>query len=221
MNVLPIPFVFRSAAAIHDGRKIQTRRPVKPQPPKGSALHRHYGDDAPRPELAHTFGWFVPEAGDLWPCNDEDRIACPFGQPGDLLWVQEPWRIDDFDDVAYETGDGWIRYPEPEWQDPKTMPRWASRLTLVVEEVRVERVQDISEVGAKAEGVDSWMAGGQQGAMCTPVENFSICLDSIYLGKGLGWDANPWVWTILFRPIFANVDQVLKDPAAYGVEAAA
>jgi hypothetical protein len=80
------------------------------------------------------------------------------------------------------------------WRPSIHMPRWASRITLTITDVRVERVQDISEADAKAEGVlmddpDAIFYSGM----------FAHLWNTIYHKRGLGWDANPWVWVIHFR----------------------
>lgn len=136
----------------------------------------------------------------------------PF-QVGQILWVRETWR----ELGSAQTADGSIPPPEvavgniiyaadhPEegpWRSPRYMPKWASRLTLEVTNVRVERVQDIRDPDAIAEGVEwtgladktGWTVGG-------PTQAFQILWDSINKKRGFGWDENPWVWVVQFTQI--------------------
>jgi hypothetical protein len=109
--------------------------------------------------------------------GDEARVPSPFGNPGDRLWV------------------------------PIHMPRWASRITLEVASVRVERVQEIRCSGLLAEGVclsDDAIAYLRGGMMTDgAVEAFADRWDAINAKRGYGWDANPWVWVYEFRRVEA------------------
>jgi len=106
------------------------------------------------------------------------------------------------------------------WRSPIYMPRWASRLTLRLTDVRVERVQEISEDDARAEGVSlSWVTKPRDGTL--PPGSFrggtwrcglQKTWDSIN-GKKHPWDSNPWVWVLCFETILRNVDEVLKEAA--------
>ena len=89
------------------------------------------------------------------------------------------------------------------------MPRWASRITLRITNVRVERVQEISEEDAQAEGFR------REPAMpIDPRDWFRVLWDSINAGRGYPWSANPWVWVVEFTSILENVDAVLAREAA-------
>ena len=145
MKERPILMHARSINAILEGRKTQTRRIVKPQPnliPQAAPVDNG---------TVYTSGWF--EGG---PVPEYVLARCPYGQPGDRLWVREQFSaLESFDFFNPEAPD---EIPEfwywadgnPKWGDwtkPKPsihMPRWASRLTLEVTGIRVERVQDIS-----------------------------------------------------------------------------
>ena len=102
------------------------------------------------------------------------------------------------------------------------MPRWASRLTLKVTDVRVERVQYITEADAKAEGARPDRSGGGMVGMYSPLgvdpfaysRGFRRLWDSINTDRGFSWDANPWVVAISFSVIRQNVDEYLKGAAA-------
>lgn len=165
----------------------------------------------------------VSRGGRNWHCEDPEAVlACPYGQPGDRLWVREKWAPDPpIDDSWASTEwsgcgrriDGvperfhhprfcnyaadWLHGPI-RWRPGIHMPRWASRILLELTEVRVQRLQDISEADAMAEGIDP---DGDEWRDCclTPRTPFLTLWESI---NGLGsWDANPWVWALSFRRI--------------------
>jgi hypothetical protein len=106
-----------------------------------------------------------------------------------------------------------ILYPpsmSKKWRPSIFMPRWASRITLEVTGVKVERVQDISEDDAKAEGAIRmlnqfdgvyWTHGADKNAYRDVRLSFFTLWDSINAKRGFGWDVNPWVWVISFRVI--------------------
>jgi hypothetical protein len=204
MKERPILFSDPMVRAILEGRKTQTRRIVK-----YSAWH-NYGD-------CDIDGKMV----DAWGI---DRSLCPYGQPGDRLWVRETWRVGARWDnskpsdippnsctVLYKAGgfttngDAGERIHGGECSNPawagKTrtaihMPRWVSRIDLEVTGVRVERLQEISEADAEAEGVRNSL-NIPSGRFAN--ENFAHLWESIN-GPG-SWDANPWVWVVEFRRI--------------------
>ena len=205
----PIPFRDDMVRAILAGRKTQTRRVVKPQP---TALVSGWSDGAEPGDvvilqpaswphrLAESKGRNKRAAGDLTPT----RIACPYGEPGDLLWVKETWcesfAWDDDSRNGYcyrATNDG----PEPgRWKSSRYMPRSASRITLEVVAVRCERVQSITADDARAEGPpdvenNTWPTVADY----HPVEAFASLWDEINAKRGHPWDANPWVWVVEFR----------------------
>lgn len=151
---------------------------------------------------------------------------CPFGQPGDRLWVRETWHGTKGEPNVY--GNGCLRYyradyedhpayPQPfRWTPSIHMPRWASRITLEVTGVRVERLQAISEADARAEGVLQWAA---ELAMNPKVSETDIQAMAEKYGTGSlrggyaalweeingpgSWDANPWVWVVEFKRLEA------------------
>jgi len=163
-------------------------------------------------------------------CNDwtDDYIknpgnylvdCCPYGQVGDRLWVRESFEyiqggsvIHDFG-VRYKAGyeikwwkdnEGRMNYPINEKPRPSIhLPRWASRITLEITEVRVERVQEITEEDAVAEGC-SIMAGVTSGGsmgLASARYSFMKLWDSINAKRGYEWDKNPWVWVISFNKL--------------------
>lgn len=212
MTERPIIFNSEMVRAILEGRKTQTRRPVKPQPIDEYGKIRSH-------EL-------TCESGGHGYFNDEQEWMCPHGKPGDRLWVREThcWCNHEYVDGYKEHPWEWppdrdnaeMRYKATEvspdlynWRPSIHMPRWASRITLEITDVRVERVQEISEEDARAEGCSDdedpgWRptyndpdSGGQPSCRRT----FEWLWSSIYNAKGFGWDANPWVWVIEFRRV--------------------
>jgi hypothetical protein len=172
--------------------KTQTRRVVKLPNPNFATLENAYvttwQEEAEGLSSSIATGLLGPERqGQYLVCNRVDdigihRLRCPYGQPGDRLWVRETWATvyDELDipnphsHTEYKA-DTNARYPgewpddegdNPDcgkWQPSIHMPRWASRLTLEVLRVRVERLQDISEEDARAEGVEPNWAGPLDG----------------------------------------------------------
>lgn len=155
--------------------------------------------------------------------NDEYQSLCPFGKVGDLLWVRETTEgdghyscysadektvIDPFTGSVASWG-----YPRPS-RPSIHMPRWASRLTQRITNVRVERLQDISEEDARAEGCDDSTseAAVYAGWYEKPRRAFRRLWEQIN-GTEI-WSANPWVWAIEFEVIHTNIDIVLKQEAA-------
>lgn len=230
----PILFSSSMVRAILAGTKTQTRRMI-----------RGRVDDHPMMPgaLVLTMG-----KRQFWLNSQVDHpnhaiSGCPFGAPGDRLWVRETFYCDHAfkGDVhnTIHTGDAERdrRAAEDEWAESTIyrahgephqqgfedtdgfkwvpsihMPRWASRITLEITEVRVERLQDITEEDARAEGVEpcdsfgadqpiaadhqSWTHGSHPHVL-----EFAIAWDTLYADQGFGWKANPWVWVISFKRV--------------------
>ncbi len=194
MKERPIIFNSDEVRAILEGRKTMMRRVIKPQPHEIA-----YRDCYVNEELAY-FWRYGKEREDCPRPKD-----CPFGQPGDRLWVKETWRL------PYGAPNRWVDYKADDardgfkWRSPVRMPRWASRITLEIINVHVERLQDISEEDAKAEGV-AWVGLGRLGCKLgdgSYREGFSFTWDSI-AKRSYGWDTNPWVWVIEFKQVEAT-----------------
>lgn len=155
-----------------------------------------------------------------------DAANSHYGKPGDLLWVKETWvrRVDFFRDewVDYKaTGNGEVEWDEidedpwgnkvnvrksPKWKPSIHMPKVASRIWVMVEEIRVEQLQDISEENAIAEGVEYAHKDdfrffkdytGRKYHLATARESFKTLWISI--NSEASWDANPWVWVVKYR----------------------
>ena len=129
---------------------------------------------------------------------------CPHGVPGDELWVKETWAISDDADLAYRAdgeepldGDDYIW--RPKWRSPLCMPRKFSRITLTITAIRVERLQDITEADARAEGFESRIIGEQDTIASSYRCPFADYWDSINNYPDKCWADNPWVWVITFE----------------------
>lgn len=191
----PILFSGPMVRAILDGRKTMTRRVVKM-------------NLAGRVELR----------GKQWHIDDPNAIlACPYGRPGDLLWVRETWFCEGRDlpgsglhyranavpaDERWFVEEGW------KWKPSIHMPRWASRLLLRVTEVRVERLWEITQEDAIAEGIERIgdrfkgymrLFTGEEYNPALPKTSFAQLWETINAKRGYGWDSNPWVWVVSFE----------------------
>lgn len=203
MKERPILFSAPMVRATLGGSKTQTRRIVKPQPDIVSNSGKLAVAYTPDDERLGRLGKNIP---------------CPYGLLGNRLWVRETWRTDaSLNDKAPHCFAGWpVRYEADGTVlkhgafygliDGKTrvsihMPRWASRIQLDIVGVRVERLQDISEADAKAEGcqVPSIIYPDEPRNSYCYAEQFRLLWESLN-GPG-SWDANPWVWVIEFRRI--------------------
>lgn len=219
MKERPILFSGPMVRAILEGRKTQTRRIVKPQPfPWKMEIHR----------------------GELFVLDGGWRPFCkiPYGCPGDRLWVRETWGLMNPRDTTDWLSDSIVGIPKSEiledyvlehaanWQLPHEsaywrpsihMPRWASRITLEIESVRVERLQEITASDAIAEGIrvqkgkgmidgeDCYMMTTNSGYMRGPLGAIQAYKDLWQSINGPGsWAANPWVWVVQFKRVEAK-----------------
>jgi hypothetical protein len=222
MKERPILFSAPMVRAILDGSKTQTRRLVKPQPTSGEWPLLDIALDM-RGNRVGAAVWWMDE-------NDQHNgeTLCPYGQPGDRLWVKEThapaadcwgaWerrmRMDSTGPapLIHYRADGGDPFVE-KWRPSIFMPRWASRIKLEITGVRVQRLQGISKEDAKAEGIDEWIKRGfvdatngkpwesavRFDATCPFRGAFGSLWESI---NGAGaWDANPWVWVVEFKRI--------------------
>jgi len=201
MRERPILFNDVMVRVLMSGAKTQTRRVAKGV----VAMHARTGEALAKLDSAGP------------------RVLCPFGQPGDRLWVREahaifqthgqhradgerwgPWGglpstvSDDGKQIAYYR-EGFDRCDPGRWRPSIHMPRWASRLVLEITDVRVERLQAISDGDALAEGIEELNGRfthnrGKYGCR-------SACGAFVQLWESTGgnWDSNPWVWVIEFK----------------------
>lgn len=179
MSERPILFQGEMVRAILDDRKTMTRRVIKPQP--------KYGDNPPT-KITNMMPGFVDGVG--------ISHKSPYGDVGDKLWVRETWHQHEKDsDVCYRATEICIGFAP--WRPSIFMPRWASRITLEITSIRVERIQDITEADAIAEGIKYNPDGNAAYHRWT----FSNLWDSINAKRGYGWDINPWCWVIEFKRV--------------------
>lgn len=220
MKERPIIFSAPMVHAILAGTKSQTRRMIKPQP--DLSILKPNIDLEYRTRLDGEF-----RTNHVLCCSNGLPVyqyLCPHGQVGDRLWVRETY----FSEVAGDKNfPVWYRATEEKtfpyksaWKPSIYMPRWASRILLEITDVRVERLQDISEDDAKSEGLrytskdsgKTWKYGiadadGQPGTDNTgwawnqwnvsPTKAYSTLWNKIHGPDS--WDKNPWVWVIEFK----------------------
>lgn len=246
MKERPLLMSAPMALAVLEGRKSQTRRVMNPQPSEGfspSACESY------EPIVINKNGEQEP-GGAIFGCCDlygeDEGYKCPHGQPGERLWCKEtychltdpvsgirtcyykstdePPALCDDEGFGLYRKDGSERSP---WRSSIYMPRWASRLTLEIISVRVERVTEISNADAFSEGIesevwdqslscrdyskpDAWFNnwGVENNAHLTYVESdqigiasFRTLWDSINAKRGFGWETGCWCWVIEFRRI--------------------
>ena len=231
----PILFSGELVRKILSGEKTQTRRVMKPQPGKEwypyyglTEIHGHNSDGELDPSIVKGHGFCQPDGS--------EGHVCPYGTPGDRLWVREAFRLPaQYDNtspsdyleappeplhggaVKYESDDTAVPMPswmEGEWGRKRPsihMPKVLCRIRLRIEEVRVERVQEISYSDAEAEGMygkytqgdldsgEEWWLGTKYGA--STIDQFRVLWDEINESRGYGWDANPFCWCLTFSLI--------------------
>ncbi|UWF46930.1 hypothetical protein NYP20_16395 [Pseudomonas sp. N3-W] len=216
----PILFSAPMVRAILEGRKTVTRRPLNDRALKNISIGTQIGE-------CHE----LPAEGALHPnsigyYND----FCPFGQPGERLWVRETWfcnhlevmrgpylKPDDLD-IGAARDDGTLVYAadgltpyeqeQPVWRPSIHMPRWASRILLEITGVRVERLQDIDEDQIQAEGIGGHEFGclqpydrdGEPTCDCGSI-SYEESFQRLWSSTGGDWDVNPWVWVVEFKQV--------------------
>ncbi|AYW60740.1 TPA: hypothetical protein P6M77_001506 [Pseudomonas aeruginosa] len=205
MKERPILFSDQMVRAILEGRKTVTRRIAKP---------------VKHPDLGNIYapGALVLEHE---PQHVFDR-ACPYGQPGDRLWVREAWQGPLISDEEQAANQSWWKdmtkfqdqahcayrasgdnneYVDPDgyfhckWKPSIHMPRWASRILLEITAVRVERLHQITIGEICKEGLARSMYE------FIPVTTAFDAFAELWNSTGGDWDANPWVWVIEFRRV--------------------
>ncbi len=203
MTDRPIIFSGLMVRALLDGRKTQTRRVLKPR--KGE--------------------WI--ENGQIWAHFDDgpDTLPLPY-RCGDRLYVRESWApLDALNHIDcgpqalacrgfYRADENTTPGEISRWRPSIHMPRWASRLTLTVTEVRAQRLQEISEADAVAEGINpspgGWWSGAEGQAGTTPQAAYALLWNSLHGPDA--WDANPWVVAVTFTVEHRNIDTQEPTP---------
>lgn len=224
MKERPILFSAPMVRALLAGTKTQTRRMMK-NPPIWNTEYQPNG-----------WQWIGKNPGEpaltKWPDAAKIgreiaiRATCPYGQPGDRLWVREAWGLHaygddtdwlkgsctelDLDDhvIAYRADWGPLQ-DSCHWRPSIHMPRAASRITLEVTGVRVERLQDISEADAQAEGArECDPVSGREVLLAGPSQRGSFRLHYRDIWESINgpesWAANPWVWVVEFKRVEAT-----------------
>lgn len=233
----PIIFSGEMVKAILDGKKTMTRRVIKSD--IGAYDHGHIIKQSSDKSREGSACFFNKPVGCM--VTSSKLVKCPYGKIGDRLWVREKFNLFTFSEdmeSAYplknlctadewEDEDAWGRiqkdiiYAESEkareffkndkFRSPLFMPRWVSRILLEITDIRVERLNDISEADAVKEGLRILPASGRYvvnpgdqhfgGASHDAVEVFSWLWDSLNTKKGYPWSSNPWVWVVEFKVI--------------------
>ena len=230
MTDRPISFVAPMIRALWDDRKTQTRRVTKPQPRSAPIRHDGIWTDCD----GFKDGPYGALRNDVSPLKLQYSI-------GDRLWVREDFRFVDSLDPwkPSEVSGAWVHYnatdtdasmgdlPEGSGDEygrrrwSNHMPRWASRMTLTVTDVRVQRVRDITNADAMAEGIEKHPCCGFMNYLdqtdphgwIAPQNSFRTLWDSINAERGHGWDVNPWVAAYTFTVEKRNIDQMTADGA--------
>lgn len=219
MRFIPILFSTPMVKAILDNRKTQTRRVLKSRHESGMFRICRRLSDGQITEI-NSLNW------DHIDCGKD--IVCPYGQPGDILWVRERLRQHGELGLEYIAGLEWlsediIPHTYPSYRNyahcniPSIhMPKWACRLFLQVKSIRVERLQDISEEDAKAEGVDkvgllynNYSPLYKQFNIGNLFQSATQSFESLWvsINDHESWGSNPWVWVVEFERIELTPEQ--------------
>jgi hypothetical protein len=208
MKERPIIFSAAMVRALLDGRKTQTRRIVKPQPAPATRMHElalAMNDSGTEQYLHGT------------PAALEHDVRCPYGVPGDRLWVKETFRGETPAATSYRADDP--GETPLKWTSSIFMGRPLSRLTLEVIDVRVEPLHDLDDEDAIAEGLPdlgdpasvavyapyfdrvdaAWASHDPIPPTPTPVERYRMVWT--HINGAASWDVNPWVWVVSFRVV--------------------
>jgi hypothetical protein len=202
MKERPILFSTPMVQAILSRDKTMTRRTIKPQPFDNGFEFGLY-----HPDRINRKGEHYPEGEVLGIWGDDWDIKCPFGQIGDRLWVREascPIIVEDRELILYradgELNDAFNSFRDDKpWTPSIFMPRSHSRITLEITNVRVERLQNISEEDAKAEGINTLEL--YPGYDVSNRGKFEGLWNYIHGNRCEAWESNPWVWVIEFKRV--------------------
>lgn len=211
MAIKPILFNTEMVRAILDGRKTCTRRVIKPQPDEKHTYPLGFVTDSTEKKNVGCFGFGIDEYG-----GSIQYIKPPYGYaPGDILYIRETWKKAPNGYYYYED---WQRNDIADvtkWKPSIHMPKEAARIWLKVTDVRVERLQDITEDGAWQEGTDCWddacyadngwhptFEDPDSGGNCDIIAGFEKLWNNTIKKSDLdryGWSANPYVFVIEFE----------------------
>lgn len=211
MAIKPILFNTEMVRAILDGRKTCTRRVIKPQPDEKHTYPLGFVTDSTEKKNVGCFGFGIDEYG-----GSIQYIKPPYGYaPGDILYIRETWKKAPNGYYYYED---WQRNDIADvtkWKPSIHMPKEAARIWLKVTDVRVERLQEITEKQACMEGTDPWdevcyenngwhptFSDPDSGGDPNMIDGFHKLWNSTIKKSDIdryGWDANPYVWVISFE----------------------
>lgn len=201
----PILFNTDMVRAILDGRKTETRRPIKPHLPNRIIKYVCYG----RPPGFLESNWILNYENDI--VNYFGHIKPPF-QVGDILYIRETWcRHTDMHNNSFECAitpgfyykvdalKSWVNNKEiVKWRPSIHMPKEAARIFLKVTEVRAEQLHDITDEGCKVEGVRPSIDGDAKDWLENE-NGWHRTFRQLWDGVYKNWSENPWVWVIKFK----------------------
>jgi len=177
-------------------------------PPRGKLSAEGWPADIGPDEYWTLSGWHKVKAGDrLWVRENLVRQGQNWLYAADVTYLTLL-----ASDPRVSAMIAWAHHQERDNVNSIHMPRWASRLTLIVGDVKVERLQDISEEDAKAEGVERCIAGQDERGLLTTYRTGFVRIWSILHGLE-SWTGNPWVVAIAFIPVLSNIDAVEAQAA--------
>lgn len=208
MRERPMIFSGPMVCAIQRGDKTQTRRTVK-LPPAPEHLGAWEPTTIGGEGVRYADGTAAAERVALWHTRTGDVLTCPYGEPGTRLWVKETWaKSSDARSTIFrepylyrvDFPDRWRgqSHYDGRWRSPRFMPRAANRITLVLTDVRVQRLQDISAADIRAEGIESPEHRAFCAMSCDSLRAAWIALWDGINGKRAPWAVNPWVWAFTF-----------------------
>ncbi|MBJ7583330.1 hypothetical protein JHD42_19975 [Aeromonas veronii] len=213
MKERPVIFNGEMVRAILAGRKTQTRRVMKVQPPEGWGPVNSFGVEDPNARtytkaVVDRHGYMQAGPQVFGVADETWGAVSPFGQPGDRLWVKETFAtgLCTKSTIAYrathkpsDLDEGWDE--QIKWTPSIHMSRSFSRIKLEITDVRVERLNDINEQDALAEGVDDGTspAAIAVGWFEKPRKAFRRLWERIYGQES--WNSNPWVWVVEFKHV--------------------
>ena len=212
----PILFSGPMVRAILNGTKTQTRRVMNVQPRAPGYQLFTVVNSSDKSKVGKKHWGLLNASGCGFKASDNRYFVCPYGKTGDQLWVRETWAICPHC--------GTVNWKQEEnsrklcgcrecmgeigkWKPSIHMFRDYSRILLEITSVRVERVQDITEEDAKAEGIKHGMDAVYASALledkplCPARREFMLLWDTLNAKRGFGWDENPWVWVLTFKTI--------------------
>jgi hypothetical protein len=195
----PILFSGPMVRAILDGKKTVTRRIMKPQPvpkPVDYKYGGHWWDSKKAQSMVDVEGFLR---------GDDPTVAgcfCPYGEPGEQLWVRETWAdttpfMHDEGGIVYRATDPlWSEMDEEfKWKPSIHMRREYSRIQLRIDDVDVERIQEVQYTDIQAEGFEA------DPRVSIDDSEFRKLWDQLNAERGFPWSRNPWVWVITFSVV--------------------